>query len=272
MGLFDKLFGAKKLDAADAEKTSDILISADIAPELALEIAQKLRRTDNPRQTLKESLMKYAERLGAPGAGFEAKSPMTVLIVGVNGSGKTTTIGKLARRFKDAGRDVIIGAGDTFRAAANEQLDIWAARADAEIIHGTNPSSVAYETIEKNRDIAIIDTAGRLHNRRDLMDELEKVVRVIKKKDENAPTDAWLVLDGMTGQNALAQIEHFKQAVPLTGLVVTKTDGTGKGGFLITYAAREKEPLPVVYVGYGEKISDLKPFLPEEYVDKMLDG
>jgi fused signal recognition particle receptor len=165
---------------------------------------------------------------------------------------------------------VVIGAGDTFRAAANEQLDAWAERAGAKIIHGTNPSAVAYETVEKNKDAAIIDTAGRLHNRGDLMDELAKTARVIKKADENAPTDVWLVLDGMTGQNALAQIEHFNRAVPLTGLVVTKMDGTGKGGFLITYAAREKNPLPVAYVGYGEKISDLKPFGAEEYVDKLL--
>jgi fused signal recognition particle receptor len=270
MGLLGRLFGARKLDAASAEELSDIMISADIAPEVALEIARELRQSENPKETLKEHLLRYAKKLHAPHSTLHTEPKISILVVGVNGSGKTTTIGKLAKQLTDAGREVIIGACDTFRAAANEQLDAWALRAGAEIIHGANPSAVAYETARKNKDAAIIDTAGRLHNRGDLMEELAKTARVIKKADADAPTDVWLVLDGMTGQNALAQIEHFDRAVPLTGLAVTKMDSTGKGGFLITYAAREKNPLPVVYVGYGEKISDLKPFEPEEYVDKLL--
>ncbi|MDR2268642.1 MAG: signal recognition particle-docking protein FtsY [Rickettsiales bacterium] len=265
MGLFKKLF-AKKIDSVSAEEMSDILISADIAPDLAGEIVGRLRRSDNPKETLTESLSVYAKKLRRA-----MPNPKSILIVGVNGAGKTTTIGKLAWRFNAAGQKVVIGACDTFRAAADEQLDIWALRAGARIVHGHEPASVAYKTIESmDEEVALLDTAGRLHNRSDLMDELSKIVRVIKKLDESAPTDVWLVLDGTTGQNALNQIEYFNKAVPLTGLVVTKMDGTGKGGFLVSYAAREKNPLPVVYMGYGEEIEDLKPFSDEEYIDRML--
>jgi fused signal recognition particle receptor len=264
-------FARKKLDEATAGELSDILVTADIAPGIADEIIRKLKASDDARRALREELLKYAVKLSIPGqkTGIP-KSPASILVVGVNGAGKTTTIGKLAKQWNDAGRRVLIGACDTFRAAADGQLDAWAKRAGAEVIHGAEPAAVAYKTIEANADIAVLDTAGRLHNRDDLMQELAKIVRVIKKIDDSAPTEAWLVLDGTTGQNALTQIEYFNKTVPLTGLIATKMDGTSKGGFLITYAAREKNPLPVKYIGYGEKIDDLKPFDAEEYVDKLM--
>jgi len=267
MGLFGKLF-AKKLDSATADELSEVMIAADIAPEIADETVRKIKQSENPKSVLKDILLKHASNLEGL-----TPNPKTILIAGVNGAGKTTTIGKLAKQFAEKGHSVVIGACDTFRAAANEQLDIWAERAGAKIIHGTEPASVAYKTIESmgENDIALLDTAGRLHNRTDLMDELSKIVRVVKKLDASSPTDVWLVLDGTTGQNALVQIEYFNKAAPLTGLVVTKMDGTSKGGFLISYAAREKNPLPVVYIGYGEKIDDLKPFSAEEYVERLVE-
>ena len=266
MGLFGKLF-SKKIDSVSAEELTDVLISADIAPEIAMKIVTRLRATDNPKETLRADLLEYAKKL-APGI----SRPKSILIVGVNGVGKTTTIGKLAKQFADAGADVIIGACDTFRAAANEQLDVWANRAGAKIIHGTEPSAVAYKTIESmGNGVALLDTAGRLHNRSDLMDELAKIARVIKKLDSSAPNETWLVLDATSGQNALNQIEFFNRVTPLTGLIVTKMDGTGKGGFLISYASQYENPLPVRYIGYGEGVFDLKPFSPTEYIDRLID-
>jgi fused signal recognition particle receptor len=269
MGLFAKFF-SKKLDALTAEELSDVLVGADVAPEISAGIVKRIRQSQNPRETLREGLLEYAGRLQAPQF-FVPNAGLSILIVGVNGAGKTTAIGKLAKRFADAGRHVVIGACDTFRAAANEQLDVWAKCAGAEIVHGAEPASVAFKTIENSAGkVAILDTAGRLHNRGDLMDELSKIVRVVKKLDVDAPTETWLALDGTTGQNALAQIEYFNRATPLTGLIITKMDGTSKGGFLITYAAREKNPLPVRYVGYGEKIDNLRPFDAGEYVEKLI--
>ena len=197
-------------------------------------------------------------------------------MIGVNGAGKTTTIGKLAKQFIDSGKRVVIGACDTFRAAANEQLAEWATRAGAKLICGDkDPAAAAYKTIElaqnENADIVILDTAGRLHNRTDLMDELSKIIRVVKKLDESAPHETLLVLDGTTGQNGAAQIEYFDRAAKLSGLVVTKMDSTSKGGFLVTYAAAGARPLPVFAVGMGEKIGDMRPFDADDYLKKLLD-
>jgi fused signal recognition particle receptor len=269
MGLFSKLF-SKKLDQVSVDELTDIMVSADISPDVATEIVGKIRSSGNPTETLRQILLGYSDKL--VGTNCIKNTKETILIVGVNGAGKTTTIGKLAKQMSDSGRDVVIGACDTFRAAATEQLDVWAKRANAKIIHGKEPSSVAYNTVLENTDVAILDTAGRLHNRTDLMDELSKVVRVIKKVDENAPTETWLVLDGTTGQNALNQIEFFDKAVGLTGLVVTKMDGTSKAGFLISYAAHSKNPLPVRYIGFGEKVSDLMNFDSKKYVDTLIDN
>ena len=262
------------MDANSADELTETLIAADIAPTLASDIVSKLRASSDPESELKKILLAHTSKLVPPSlahrslgeGGSIIRHPSSILIVGVNGAGKTTTIGKLADQWKS----VIIGACDTFRAAANQQLDIWAKRAGAEIIHGTEPAAVAYKTIETMGDrTAILDTAGRLGNNESLMAELSKVVRVIKKLDPDAPNETWLVLDGTTGQNALEQIEAFNKAVPLTGLIITKMDSSSKGGFLITYAAQTKNPLPVRYIGYGEKIDDLHPFSPNEYIDKI---
>jgi len=266
------LFFGGRLDAAAAEDLGDILIAADVAPTIAGEIVKKLKASpDNAKAALRDSLLEYSRRL--EGAAAKPSQNSSYLIVGANGAGKTTTIGKLAKQWADEGRRVIIGACDTFRAAADDQLDIWARRAGAEVVHGTEPAAVAYKAVEsaaRTGAVAILDTAGRLHNRDDLMQELAKIARVVKKADPAAPTETWLALDAAFGQNALAQIEYFDKAAPLTGLIITKMDGTSKGGFLVSYGAAGKNPLPVRYVGYGEKIGDLKPFDAAEYVDKLL--
>ena len=266
MGLFGTLF-SEKLDSLSAEKLADALIMGDVAPDVAEKIVEKIKASDNPKGELSKILIGYAGKLEGP-----QPNPKTILVVGVNGAGKTTVTGKLAKRFIDAGRPVVIGACDTFRAAANEQLDAWAARAGARVVHGVEPSAVAYKTVESARgdEAVILDTAGRMHNRGDLMQELSKIDRVVKKIDAALPVDVWLVLDGTAGQNALQQIEYFNRAVPLTGLIVTKMDGTSRGGFLIGLAAREKNPLAVAFVGCGENIGDIRPFNAKEYVDRLM--
>lgn len=254
------------------EELTDALILGDVAPDIAADIVRNLDRSDDPKAALSKILVGYARKLERA----MPVDPKTVLIVGANGSGKTTTIGKLAKQFSDTGRRVVIGACDTFRAAAAEQLGVWADRAGAQIIKGTDPAAVAYKAVESglssgDGSAVLLDTAGRLHNRDDLMNELAKIARVIKKVDANAPSETWLVLDGTAGQNALNQIEYFNKVVPLTGLIVTKMDGTSKGGFLISYAARAAKPLSVAYIGYGEKIGDLVEFSAERYIDRFLD-
>lgn len=203
--------------------------------------------------------------------------PYVILIVGVNGVGKTTTVGKLANNFKKAGNRVIVGAADTFRAAANEQLEIWSQRVGVEIIQhakGSDPSSVAYETVKKaidgNYDIVLIDTAGRLHNKVNLMNELNKINKAISKVLPCAPNETYLVLDATLGQNAIVQAEEFSKVIRLTGLVITKLDGTAKGGtiFRICYNHR----IPVRYIGVGEKVDDLQSFNPKTFVDAIFEN
>ena len=199
-----------------------------------------------------------------------AKRPQVVLVVGVNGSGKTTTIGKLASQFKAAGKSVVIAAGDTFRAAAVEQLQVWGDRAGVPVLtapEGSDPASLAFDALTKAQedgaDLLMIDTAGRLQNRADLMEELAKIVRVIRKKDETAPHNTLLVLDATTGQNALSQVETFRRISDVSGLVMTKLDGTAKGGVLVALA--DKFGLPIHAIGVGEQIDDLAPFDPEDF-------
>ncbi len=196
--------------------------------------------------------------------------PFVILMVGVNGSGKTTTIGKLAQKFSDEGKKVMLGAGDTFRAAAIEQLEVWGKRTGAPVVTrpaGSDASGLAYDAVKKAQetgsDILILDTAGRLQNRDELMAELEKIIRVIKKVDETAPHAVLLTLDATTGQNALQQVEIFSKRAHVTGLVMTKLDGTARGGILVAIA--RKHGLPVHYIGVGEGVGDLEPFLPEEF-------
>jgi len=293
MNIFKKIkniFVSKKLDDASLGQMHDALIVADIAPDIADDITRNLRKKFKPtddtteseiKDALAEILSPYSKKLTNHESRItnhdqSQEKPKVFLVIGVNGAGKTTTIGKMAKQFNDAGKSVIIGACDTFRAAATEQLDAWANRAGAKIICGDkDPAAAAFKTIElaqtEGADVVILDTAGRLHNRADLMDELAKITRVIKKLDADAPHETLLIIDGNTGQNALAQIEYFNNVAPLTGLIITKMDSTSKGGFLITYAARDKSPLPIYAVGYGEKIEDLRPFDSDEYIRKLLD-
>ncbi len=202
------------------------------------------------------------------------KKPYVILIVGVNGVGKTTTIGKLALAYKNAGKRVVIGAADTFRAAANQQLEVWADRASVEIIqqhHGADPAAVAYDTVQsaisKEADVVLIDTAGRLHTKQNLMAELEKMTRVMRKLVPEVPHEVLLVLDATTGQNALQQAREFTKVAPVTGLILTKLDGTAKGGIVIALTNELK--VPVRYIGVGEKIDDLQPFDPNEFARAM---
>lgn len=243
--------------------------------------AEELR--DELRKEIMGALSKHASAL--PEDPFElpaGKKPYVIMIVGVNGVGKTTTIGKLAYNYRQAGKKVVIGAADTFRAAANSQLEVWAERAGVEIVqqhHGADPSAVAYDTISsavsKNADIVLIDTAGRLHNKMNLMAELQKMSRVMQKIIPDVPHETYLVLDATTGQNALNQAKEFSKVAPLTGLVLTKLDGTAKGGVVI--ALSNEMPIPVRYIGVGEKIDDLQPFDPFQFAkalfgDEMFQG
>ena len=211
------------------------------------------------------------------GNDIEKYKPYVILIVGVNGAGKTTTIGKLAHNFKKSGLRVIVGAADTFRAAANEQLDIWAERAGVEIVQkgkGADPSSVAFDTIQRavkeKYDVVLIDTAGRLHNKANLMEELNKIRRVAGKVVDYAPNETLLVLDGTTGQNALIQAEEFSKVTNISGLIITKLDGTAKGGVVFQICAKQK--IPVKYIGVGETIDDLQTFDPGLFVSAIFEN
>ena len=199
----------------------------------------------------------------------------TIVVCGVNGTGKTTTIGKLSKLFKNHNKKVVIGAADTFRAAAIDQLKVWCDKSNTEMIQsevGADPASVAFKTLEyaknNNKDLCIIDTAGRLQNKKNLMEEFAKIVRVLKKIDPDAPQETWIVLDATTGQNAIAQIEEFQKITPLTGIVMTKLDGTAKGGILVAIADRFK--IPIVAIGVGEKEEDLSQFIASEYSQALI--
>ncbi len=263
----------RKLDAAAQGQLEDALIAADLGPEAAHELVQRiaLGRYDKDisdaelRQALAQeiaALLKPAEREFAANP---AHKPHVALVVGVNGSGKTTTIGKLAHLIRGTGKRVTLAAGDTFRAAAVEQLKIWGQRAGACVVAGEaggDAAGLAFSALEQARrdgaDLLLVDTAGRLHNKTDLMEELKKIARVLAKLDPSAPHDVLLVLDAGIGQSALLQVETFKQMVGITGLIVTKLDGTARGGVLVALVRRFG--LPVVAVGVGEAIDDLRPF------------
>jgi fused signal recognition particle receptor len=265
--------GKKRLDAEALQQIEDLLIEADLGLNAAGKIVTALQRRRSDRELTAEEIkalladeleeaLKPVEKPFAVDAG---NKPFVVLVAGVNGSGKTTTIGKLAFRLNHEGKVVILAAADTFRAAAIEQLGLWGKRAGAEVVaraQGTDPASVAYEALERAKnegaDVLLVDTAGRLQNRQELMAELEKIVRVLKKLDASAPHATLLVLDATVGQNALRQVEVFREVAGLTGLVIAKLDGTAKGGILVAIAA--KFGLPVHFVGVGEAVEDLAPF------------
>ena len=268
----------KKLDDEFFEDLSDILIMADVGmktTELAVSRlrekckAEKIGSAEQAREALKEIL---ADMMRTEPMRLE--SPMVLLVIGVNGVGKTTTIGKLATRFKTVGRRVIICAADTFRAAAAEQLTVWAERADVPIIkqkEGADPAAVVFDGIQAARgrhaDILIVDTAGRLHNKAHLMEELKKISRVAEREYPEAKVKALLVIDATTGQNGLQQAMLFKEVANIEGIVLTKLDGTAKGGIAI--AIRNELGLPVYYIGFGEQLDDLQPFDAKQFVDAI---
>ena len=264
------------------ERLEDILISSDVGSKTALKISEKIFSkaygkkiaVTQLKQYLIEEITMILEPIAKPIPIYKS-TPQIVLVVGVNGSGKTTTIGKLASQFKMAGKSVMIGAGDTFRAAAIEQLSVWAERVDVPIIkaeQGSDPASLAYKSVEKaiheKMDLLFIDTAGRLQNKTDLMQELVKVVNVIKKVKNEAPENIILVLDATTGQNIISQVEVFQQMVNVTGIIMTKLDGSAKGGILISVADRFK--LPIHAIGVGETLDDLQAFDPEEFATALI--
>ncbi|MGB5288791.1 MAG: signal recognition particle-docking protein FtsY [Ignavibacteriaceae bacterium] len=278
--------GKAVIDDNTLNELEEILISSDLSADLSEKIINNLRtnlknekdRTlTNILDLLKEELLqilKTEENDTQQNNNLEKIKPYIILIVGVNGVGKTTTIGKLAHNFRQSGNKVIVGAADTFRAAANEQLEIWAQRAGVEIIQqnkGTDPSSVAFETVKKavdgDYDVVLIDTAGRLHSKVNLMNELNKIKRAIEKVLPGAPNDTFLVLDATVGQNALIQAAEFSKVIRTSGLIITKLDGTAKGGAIFQICA--KHNVPVRYIGVGEKIDDLQTFEPTLFVDAL---
>ena len=284
-GILGRLFGRgeaktvvrRALDDDMLEQLEELLITADMGVDTALRVTANMAEGRMGKrlssQEIKELLATEIARIMEPVAKpmpLYPNRPQVVLVVGVNGSGKTTTIGKLASQFKAAGKSVVIAAGDTFRAAAVEQLQIWGDRAGGPVLtapEGSDPASLAWDAMDKAQkdgaDLLMIDTAGRLQNRADLMEELAKIVRVIRKKDESAPHNTLLVLDATTGQNALSQVQTFQKLADVSGLVMTKLDGTAKGGVLVALA--DKFGLPIHAIGVGEQIDDLAPFDPEEF-------
>lgn len=276
------IFTKKKLDDDTLEELSDLLITADLGVPAATRITDALARdkfdkeiTDTEvRDALAQEVAATLKPMEKAFAVDRTKKPHIVLMVGVNGAGKTTTIGKLARKFADDGLSVMLAAGDTFRAAAIEQLQVWGERTGAPVIArsvGADAAGLAFDAVNEARsagaDILMIDTAGRLQNKRELMDELAKIVRVIKKLDETGPHDVILTLDATVGQNALSQADAFTQIAGVTGLVMTKLDGTARGGVLVALA--DKYPLPIHYIGVGEGVDDLQSFNADQFANAL---
>jgi fused signal recognition particle receptor len=272
------LFTKRRLDAGTLEDLEDILIQADLGIATAARIARavgegrydKQIEPDEVKAILAREVEAILKPVAQPLAIDATKKPFVLLMVGVNGSGKTTTIGKLAAKFRAEGQSVMLAAGDTFRAAAIEQLRVWGERTGAEVVfgqQGADAAGLAFEALQKAKadgtDVLMIDTAGRLQNKQGLMDELAKVVRVIRKQDASAPHAALLVLDATVGQNAISQVEAFRETAGVTGLVMTKLDGTARGGILVALAAQFG--LPVHFIGVGESVEDLEPFSARDF-------
>ncbi len=272
------LFNKRKLDAATLDDLEDLLIQADLGLETATAITDAIGKgrfekgisADEVKEILADEVEKVLAPVAKPLIIDRSRRPHVVLVVGVNGTGKTTTIGKLADRFRREGLSVMLAAGDTFRAAAIDQLRIWGERTGASVVAravGSDASGLTFDAVkvaqEQAVDVLLIDTAGRLQNKQALMDELQKVIRVIRKVDPSAPHDCVLVLDATTGQNALSQVEVFREKAGVTGLMMTKLDGTARGGILVAIAAKHR--IPVHAVGIGEGVDDLQPFDPKEF-------
>jgi fused signal recognition particle receptor len=277
--------GKANLDSNIMERLEEILISSDIGIDLTTQIIENVRtemlqvKDRNNEVIILDVLKRQLKGIFDNSSNSKSKDhpkPLVLLVVGVNGVGKTTTIGKLAYNYRQEGKSVLIAACDTYRAAAGEQLEIWSERAGADIIINektVDPSAVAYEAIEKsikeNYDILLVDTAGRLHNKSYLMDELNKLNRIVSKKLGRAPDEILLILDGNSGQNSMVQTDEFSKITPITGLVITKLDGTAKGG--IVFQIYNKKKIPVKYIGVGEGIDDLRPFDSGEFINAIVD-
>jgi fused signal recognition particle receptor len=276
------LKGKKQIDAETLEEIEEILITADVgvttSTELISILEQRLKRNElQDAETLKKALKEeILVRLSRESSemNIDSCSPYVIMVIGVNGVGKTTTIGKLAAMFRSEGKDVLLVAGDTFRAAAAEQLEIWAQRVGVDVVkhrEGADPSAVVFDgckaAVARKKDVVIVDTAGRLHTKVNLMDELKKIHRVMDREIAGAPHETLLILDASTGQNALAQARLFKDTAGVTGLAVTKLDGTAKGGIVV--AIGSELGIPVRFIGVGEGIGDLRAFDPEEFVEAL---
>jgi fused signal recognition particle receptor len=277
-GAISGLVAKRRLDAATIDEIEDVLIRADLGLETAGRIAAALRESrydaeispDEVKAVVAAEVEKVIASVAKPLTIEPAHAPFVILVIGVNGSGKTTTIGKLAARFRAEGRHVMVAAGDTFRAAAIDQLKIWADRTGSAFIAreaGADAAGLVFDAVaaakDRGVDVLLVDTAGRLQNRTELMSELEKVLRVMKKVDASAPHAALLVLDATVGQNALSQVDVFRKVAGVTGLVMTKLDGTARGGILVAIAA--KFGLPVHFIGVGENVEDLSPFSARDF-------
>lgn len=280
----DLISGNKKIDEEMYETLEEILIQADVGVNTAVKLVEDLRKTVRERKVEDAGQVKnilkelISGMLGTEQGGISLKGqPAAVVLIGVNGVGKTTTIGKLAYNLKKEGRKVILAAADTFRAAAIDQLEIWGERTGCDVIkhkEGADPAAVVYDAIQaakaRRSDVLIIDTAGRLHTKTNLMEELKKIFRVISREIPTAPDEVLLVLDATTGQNAVSQAKLFAEAAGVTGIVLTKLDGTAKGGVVI--GIKTELDIPVKYVGVGEQIDDLKEFNPVEFVEALFDS
>lgn len=283
-GLADLLLGKKQIDDDLLEQLEEQLLIADVGfqatqailTELTGKLARKeLKDGETLLNSLKQTMQEILSPCEVPLELNATNKPYVILMVGVNGAGKTTTVGKLAQQFKSQGQRVMLAAGDTFRAAAVEQLQTWGDRLDIPVVkqaQGSDSASVIFDALQsaqaRSIDVLIADTAGRLHTQNNLMDELEKIKRVMSKLDPDAPHETLLVLDAVTGQNALTQATSFKDAVGVTGVILTKLDGTAKGGMIFSVAEQLK--LPIRYIGIGESVEDLRPFNSQEFVDALL--
>jgi fused signal recognition particle receptor len=277
------IFNRRRLDEDALLELEELLIASDMGVGVAGEVAESLRKTrfnqevspEEVRTALAEQVIRLVEPVTKPLRVDPTKKPFVILVIGVNGSGKTTTIAKLAKQYRDDGRNVVLAAGDTFRAAAVEQLQIWGERTGCPVVtrpEGSDAAGLAYDAMmqaqAEGSDILLIDTAGRLHNKGNLMAELQKIVRVLKKADPQAPHWVLLVLDATTGQNAHAQAEIFREMVGVTGIVMTKLDGTARGGVLVSLA--EKYGIPIHAIGVGETADDLRPFEARAYARSLV--
>ncbi len=281
---FSAISFGRKIDESLFEDIEMVLLKADVGIEATEEIIEFLRKESKKRritegEDLKELLKEKLIEILTPCSGqlnLAGEKPDVILFLGINGSGKTTTVGKLAYQFKEEGKSVVLAAADTFRAAAIDQLQVWADRVGVRIVkhqEGSDPSAVVFDAINsakaKGDDIVLVDTAGRLHTKENLMKELQKIKRTIKKFSENQPCETLLVLDGTIGQNSINQAKTFKEAIDISGIIITKLDGTAKGGALIPICKQLQ--IPIKYIGVGESVEDLQPFDPKTFVEAILD-